>query len=111
MRGIGANTVQIFEAMLLGSWLSEKDGRKLGGVSAHIAQKDLLEVGKIVPAFNVAQHHSPWKANAINSVVWGSAQMRPSGLVCQAFALYCGVCATNDDGIGIVDDTVTDGVS
>ena len=59
MRGIGANTVQIFEAMLLGSWLSEKDGRKLGGVSAHIDQKDLLEVGKIVPAFDVAQHHSP----------------------------------------------------
>jgi NADPH:quinone reductase-like Zn-dependent oxidoreductase len=58
MRGIGANTVQIFEAMLLGSWLSGKDGRKLGGVSAHIDQKDLLtlkellEAGKIVPAID-----------------------------------------------------------
>jgi hypothetical protein len=37
--------------------------------------------------------------------------MRPSGLVCQAFALSHGVRAANDDGIGIVDDTVTDGVS
>ena len=50
--------MQIFEAMLLGSWLSEKDGRKLGGVSAHIDQKDLLtlkellEAGKIVPAID-----------------------------------------------------------
>jgi len=50
--------MQIFEAMLLGSWLSEKDGRKLGGVSAHIDQKDLLtlkellEAGKVVPVID-----------------------------------------------------------
>ena len=50
--------MQIFEAMLLGSWLSGKDGRKLGDVSAHIDQKDLLtlkellEAGKIVPAID-----------------------------------------------------------
>ena len=50
--------MQIFEAMLLGSWWSEKDGRKLGCVSAHIDQKDLLtlnellEAGKIVPAID-----------------------------------------------------------
>ena len=33
--------MQIFEAMLLGSWLSEKDGRKLEGISAHIDQAAL----------------------------------------------------------------------
>lgn len=54
----GGKTAQIFEAMLLGNWFSEKDGRKLGGVSAHIDQKDLLtlkdllEAGKIVPAID-----------------------------------------------------------
>ena len=46
---------QIFEAMLLGSWMSKTGGRKMGGVSAKIIQKDLvtlkelLEAGKIVP--------------------------------------------------------------
>ncbi len=44
--------------MLLGSWMSEKDGRKLGGISAHIDLKDLLtlkemlEAGKIVPVID-----------------------------------------------------------
>jgi NADPH:quinone reductase-like Zn-dependent oxidoreductase len=54
----GGRAAQIFEPMLLGSWLSEKDGRKMGFVSAHIDQKDLLtlkemlEAGKIVPAID-----------------------------------------------------------
>ncbi len=54
----GGKPAQMFEAMLLGNWLSEKDGRKLGGVSAHIDQKDLLtlkemlEAEKIVPAID-----------------------------------------------------------
>ena len=54
----GGKPAQIFGAMLLGNWLSEKNGRKLGGVSAHIDQKDLLtlkemlEAGKIVPAID-----------------------------------------------------------
>ena len=54
----GGKPAQIFEAMLLGNWLSEKNGRKLGGVSAHIDQKDLLtlkemlEAGKVVPAID-----------------------------------------------------------
>ncbi|MCJ7435947.1 MAG: NAD(P)-dependent alcohol dehydrogenase [Anaerolineales bacterium] len=54
----GGKPAQIFEAMLLGGWLSEKNGRKMGGVSAHIDQKDLLtlkemlEAGKIVPAID-----------------------------------------------------------
>jgi len=54
----GGKPAQIFQSMLLGGWMSEKDGRKLGGVSAHIALKDLLmlkemlEAGKIVPAID-----------------------------------------------------------
>jgi NADPH:quinone reductase-like Zn-dependent oxidoreductase len=54
----GGKPAQNFEAMLLGGWLSEKDGRKLGGVSAQIDQQDLLtlkemlETGKIIPAID-----------------------------------------------------------
>ncbi|HBX69386.1 MAG TPA: alcohol dehydrogenase [Chloroflexi bacterium] len=54
----GGKPAQMFQAMLLGSWMSEKEGRKLGGVSAHMNQKDLLtlkemlEAGKIIPAID-----------------------------------------------------------
>ena len=36
--------------------------------------------------------------------------MRPSGLVSQALDLAHGIIAANDDGVGIVDDTIADGV-
>jgi NADPH:quinone reductase-like Zn-dependent oxidoreductase len=54
----GGKARQIFEAMLLGSWMSEKDGRTMGNVSAHISQEDmltlteLLESGKVVPVID-----------------------------------------------------------
>ena len=54
----GGKPAQMFQSMLLGSWLSEKDGRQLGGVSAHMDQQDLLtlkkllEAGKVVPAID-----------------------------------------------------------
>lgn len=57
----GGKAAQIFEAMLLGGWLSEKDGRKMGNVSAQMVKadlltlKELLEAGKIVPV--VDQHY------------------------------------------------------
>jgi len=49
---------QIFGAMLMGSLMSEKGGRTMGGVSAKRSQKDLivlkelLEAGKVVPVID-----------------------------------------------------------
>jgi len=54
----GGSMAQIFQAMLLGSRMSEKGGRKMGAVSAKINQKDLavlkelLEAGKITPVID-----------------------------------------------------------
>jgi NADPH:quinone reductase-like Zn-dependent oxidoreductase len=54
----GGKPGQILQAMLLGSWLSEKGGKKLGGFTAHANQKDLVilkelvEAGKVVPVID-----------------------------------------------------------
>jgi NADPH:quinone reductase-like Zn-dependent oxidoreductase len=54
----GGTMTQIFQAMLLGSWMSETGGRKMRGVSAKRSQKDLaflkelLEAGKVVPVID-----------------------------------------------------------
>ena len=54
----GGSMAQIFQAMLLGQVMSEKGGRKMGGLTARINQKDmallkeLLEAGKVVPAID-----------------------------------------------------------
>jgi NADPH:quinone reductase-like Zn-dependent oxidoreductase len=51
----GGSTKQIFQGMLLGKWMSNTGGKRMGGVSAKPNQKDLvflkelLEAGKIVP--------------------------------------------------------------
>ncbi len=51
----GGKPGQIFQAMLLGSWMSETGGKRMGGVSAKIDQKDLglikelIEAGKVKP--------------------------------------------------------------
>ncbi len=51
----GGAVRQIFQAMLLGSLMSEKEGKKMGGVSAKRSQKDLallkqlIEAGSVVP--------------------------------------------------------------
>ena len=44
---------QIFEAMLLGSWMSESGGKKTGGVSAKIDQKDLVSIKELIEAGKV----------------------------------------------------------
>ena len=54
----GGSMAQIFQAMLLGSWMSKTGGKKMGGISAKMDQKDLvilkefLEAGKIVPVID-----------------------------------------------------------
>ena len=54
----GGKPGQIFQAMLLGSWMSEKGGKKLGGFTARASQKDLvmlkelLDAGKVVPVID-----------------------------------------------------------
>ncbi|MCL4859135.1 MAG: NAD(P)-dependent alcohol dehydrogenase [Caldilineaceae bacterium] len=55
---VGGTPAQIFQAMLLGSWQSEKGGKKLGGFTAHANQQDLVvlkelvEAGKVVPVID-----------------------------------------------------------
>ena len=54
----GGTMAQIFQAMLFGSLMSEKGGKKMGGVSAKRSQedlvvlKDLIEAGKVVPVID-----------------------------------------------------------
>jgi NADPH:quinone reductase-like Zn-dependent oxidoreductase len=54
----GGSMAQIFQAMLLGSWMSKTEGKKMGGVSAKASQKDLvilkelLEAGKVIPVID-----------------------------------------------------------
>jgi len=55
---VGGSSAQIFQAMLLGTWLSESGGKTLGGCTAHPNQQDLvtlkefLEAGKVVPVID-----------------------------------------------------------
>ena len=54
----GGTMAQIFQAMLMGSWLSETGGKKMGAVMAKRNQKDLailkelVEAGKVVPVID-----------------------------------------------------------
>jgi len=52
---VGGSMGQIFQAMLLGSWMSKTGGKKMGGVTGKpnqgdlVFMKNLLEAGKVVP--------------------------------------------------------------
>ncbi len=54
----GGTKAQIFQSMLMGSLMSEKAGRKIGGVAAKRSQidlaflKEILEAGKVVPVID-----------------------------------------------------------
>jgi NADPH:quinone reductase-like Zn-dependent oxidoreductase len=55
----GGTMAQMFQAMLLGPWVSMGGSKKLGGVSAKVDQKDLvfikelLEAGKVRPVIDM----------------------------------------------------------
>lgn len=54
----GGSMAQIFQAMIMGSWMSETRGRTIGGVKAKRSQidlaflKELMEAGKVVPVID-----------------------------------------------------------
>jgi NADPH:quinone reductase-like Zn-dependent oxidoreductase len=54
----GGTMPQVFQAMLIGSWMSESGGRKLCGVSERMDQKDLgsmtelIQAGKVKPVID-----------------------------------------------------------
>lgn len=54
----GGSMAQMFQALLLGAWMSERGGKKLGALTAKANQKDLLiikellEEGQVVPVID-----------------------------------------------------------
>ena len=81
----GGKPAQMFQSVLLGSWLSEKDGRKMRGVSTHNDQKDLLtlkellEAGKVVP---VIDRRYPLSAAAEALRYLGTGHARGKVVIC-----------------------------
>lgn len=49
----GGTPAQIFQAMLLGSWYSQRGGRRLGGVSAVTKKEDLLYLSELLAAGHI----------------------------------------------------------
>lgn len=59
--------------------------------------------------FALQTHHSPWKTKAINLGVRGRALMKPLGFR-YALSFAHRILAADDDGVGVVDYAVTDGI-
>lgn len=63
----GGSMAQTFEAMLMGPWMSEAGGKKMGGVTGKMDQKDLglirelIEAGKVMP---IIDRHYPLREAA-----------------------------------------------
>lgn len=49
----GGNNAQLFQAVLLGSFYSEKDGKKMAALSAVTRQEDLVTIKELVEAGKV----------------------------------------------------------
>ncbi|MFN8488923.1 MAG: NAD(P)-dependent alcohol dehydrogenase [Caldilineaceae bacterium] len=77
---VGGTPAQIFQAMLLGSWFSEKGGKKLGGFVAHANQQDLVvlkalvEAGKVAPVIDKCYAHLSEAPDALRYLGTGHAR-------------------------------------
>jgi NADPH:quinone reductase-like Zn-dependent oxidoreductase len=75
----GGSTGQMFQAMLLGRWMSKADGKKMGFMMAERSQKDLvflkelLEAGKVVPVID-RRYPLTQAAEAVRYLEEGHAQ-------------------------------------
>jgi NADPH:quinone reductase-like Zn-dependent oxidoreductase len=75
----GGATAQMFQAMLLGPWLSKSDGQRFGNVLAQPSQQDLLylkeliEAGKVMPVID-QRFSLPEVADAIRYLEAGHAK-------------------------------------
>jgi len=49
----GGTTAQIFQVTLMGPWMSEKGGRKMGSVTGRMDQNDLRTIGELIEADKV----------------------------------------------------------
>ncbi len=75
----GGSMAQLFQAILLGRWLSKDGGKKMGALSAKISQKDLIfikeliEAGKVLPVIDrrYPLHEAP---DALRYLIEGHAQ-------------------------------------
>jgi NADPH:quinone reductase-like Zn-dependent oxidoreductase len=52
--GVGGTPAQMFQPLLLGAWMSERAGKKLGGFTAKSNQRDLITLKQLVEAGKVA---------------------------------------------------------
>ncbi len=75
----GGSTKQIFQALLLGSWMSKRGGKQIRSLSGKPSQSDLvavaelIEAGKVVPVID-RQYALPEVPDAIRYLEQGHAR-------------------------------------